>query len=170
MSHRHYVFTIPKALRGLLQRERQLLGILSRSAYEAVRKTFAAALGRKDVVPGFVAAIQTFGAYGPNFHPHLHAIVSEGAFSPQGEFLPIPSPDPTVIAEVFRREVLDGMVLKSNRFGFEPEIIAKLSRLNLNIYEVPVSYYGRTYAEGKKIGWRDGVRAFWCIFKYNLLK
>jgi len=71
--------------------------------------------------------------------------------------------------KVFRLEVLQQIRICENRFGFEPEITAKVSRLDVRIYEVPVSYYGRTYAEGKKIGWRDGFRALWCIFKYNFL-
>lgn len=62
--------------------------------------------------------------------------------------------------KVFRREVLEGMQLRSNRFGFEPEFTAKVARRRWRIYEVPISYSGRTYAEGKKIGWRDGVKAF----------
>jgi glycosyltransferase involved in cell wall biosynthesis len=72
--------------------------------------------------------------------------------------------------KVFRRDVIQKTRIEENRFGFEPEIVAKMARLNVRIYEVAISYYGRTYAEGKKIGWRDGVRAFWCIFKYNFLK
>lgn len=68
--------------------------------------------------------------------------------------------------KVFRREVLRGISIEENRFGFEPEITAKVARQGVRIYEVAVSYHGRTYAEGKKIGWRDGVRAIWCILKY----
>jgi len=84
--------------------------------------------------------------------------------------------------KVFTRQVLERLELKEDRFGIEPEIVAKLARMRLasgpaghagsarllRIYEVPVSYAGRTYAEGKKIGWKDGVRAIWCILKYNL--
>lgn len=69
--------------------------------------------------------------------------------------------------KVFRREVIQKIKIEENRFGFEPEITAKVAKLNVRIYEVAISYYGRTYAEGKKIGWRDGFRALWCIFKYN---
>jgi glycosyltransferase involved in cell wall biosynthesis len=72
--------------------------------------------------------------------------------------------------KVFRREVLQQIRLEEKRFGFEPEITAKVSKLGVRIYEVPISYHGRTYAEGKKINWKDGVRALWCIFKYNLLQ
>lgn|SRR5688572_18833904 len=72
--------------------------------------------------------------------------------------------------KVFRREVLHKIRLEEKRFGFEPEITAKVSKLGVRIYEVPISYHGRTYAEGKKINWKDGVRALWCIAKYNFLR
>jgi glycosyltransferase involved in cell wall biosynthesis len=72
--------------------------------------------------------------------------------------------------KVFRREVLQQIAIEENRFGFEPEIVAKVARLNVRVFEVPISYYGRTYAEGKKINWRDGVSALRCIVKYNLLR
>jgi glycosyltransferase involved in cell wall biosynthesis len=70
--------------------------------------------------------------------------------------------------KVFRKEVLQGIKLKSNRFGFEPEITAKISRGKWRIYEVPISYAGRTYEEGKKITWKDGVKALWCIFWFKI--
>jgi glycosyltransferase involved in cell wall biosynthesis len=69
--------------------------------------------------------------------------------------------------KTFRREILQKITIEENRFGFEPEITAKVARLRVRIYEVSISYYGRTYAEGKKIGWRDGFRALWCVLKYN---
>ena len=69
--------------------------------------------------------------------------------------------------KVFRREVLQGIRLESNRFGFEPEITAKIARGNWRVYEVPISYAGRTYEEGKKITWKDGVQALWCIILYR---
>ncbi len=72
--------------------------------------------------------------------------------------------------KVFRREVIQSIPIEENRFGFEPEITAKLARRNLRIFEVGISYYGRTYAEGKKIGWKDGIRAIYCILKYNLFR
>ena len=72
--------------------------------------------------------------------------------------------------KVFRREVLQKITVEENRFGFEPEITAKVAKLRVRIYEVGISYAGRTYEEGKKIGWRDGVRALWCIVKYNWLR
>ena len=72
--------------------------------------------------------------------------------------------------KLFRRDVLQRITLEENRFGFEPEITAKVAKLNVVIYEVGISYYGRTYAEGKKIGWRDGFRALWAIAKYNFFR
>ncbi len=70
--------------------------------------------------------------------------------------------------KVFRREVIQSVHLESDRFGFEPECTAKVARGNWRVYEVPVSYAGRTYAEGKKITWRDGLTTLWCILRYNL--
>ena len=72
--------------------------------------------------------------------------------------------------KVFRREVLTRIEIEEERFGFEPEITAKVAALGVRIYEVGISYHGRTYQEGKKIGWKDGVRAIWCILRYNLWK
>jgi glycosyltransferase involved in cell wall biosynthesis len=69
--------------------------------------------------------------------------------------------------KVFRREIIQSIQIEENRFGFEPEITAKVAKLNCRIFEVGISYYGRTYDEGKKIGWRDGVRAIYCIIKYS---
>ncbi len=71
--------------------------------------------------------------------------------------------------KAFRREIIQRIDLREERFGFEPEFTAKVARMGCRIYEVGISYSGRTYAEGKKIGWRDGLRALWCIVRYNLL-
>ncbi len=70
--------------------------------------------------------------------------------------------------KVFKREVLEKISIEENRFGFEPEITAKVAKLDVRIYEIGISYSGRTYKEGKKIGWKDGLRAIYCIIKYNL--
>lgn len=78
--------------------------------------------------------------------------------------------DMEVCYKVFKREIADRIVLEENRFGFEPEFTIKVSRLNPRIYEAGVSYYGRTYAEGKKITWKDGFRAIYVILKYGLFK
>jgi glycosyltransferase involved in cell wall biosynthesis len=75
--------------------------------------------------------------------------------------------DMEVCYKMFRKEVLEGITIRENRFGFEVEITAKVSRGEWHIYEVPISYYGRNYDEGKKITWKDGVHALWCILKYR---
>ena len=72
--------------------------------------------------------------------------------------------------KAFRREIIQSIELEENRFGFEPEITAKVAKLGVRVYEVGISYYGRTYAEGKKIGYKDGFRAIYCILKYNLFR
>jgi len=69
--------------------------------------------------------------------------------------------------KAFRREIIQSIKIEENRFGFEPEITAKVAKMGCRIYEVGISYYGRTYKEGKKIGWKDGVQAIYCILKYN---
>ena len=72
--------------------------------------------------------------------------------------------------KLFRREVIRQITIEENRFGFEPEVVAKVARLGVRIYEVPISYNGRTYAEGKKINWKDGISALRCIVQYGLLR
>ena len=72
--------------------------------------------------------------------------------------------------KAFRSEIIKKINLQENHFGFEPEVTAKVARLKVRIYEVSVSYYGRTYAEGKKIGWQDGFRALWCILKFGFFR
>lgn len=73
--------------------------------------------------------------------------------------------------KLFRRDIIQNINLKEKRFGFEPEVTAKIAKIkNIRIYEVGISYYGRTFDEGKKIGWKDGFRAIWCIIKYNMFQ
>jgi len=72
--------------------------------------------------------------------------------------------------KVFRREIIQAITIEEDRFGFEPEITAKVAAARCRVFEVGISYYGRTYEQGKKIGWKDGVRALWCIVKYNLFR
>jgi glycosyltransferase involved in cell wall biosynthesis len=72
--------------------------------------------------------------------------------------------------KVFRREIIQSITIEENRFGFEPEITAKVAKLGCRIYEIGISYSGRTYEEGKKIGWKDGLRALYCIVKYNVFR
>ncbi len=70
--------------------------------------------------------------------------------------------------KIFRREILQSIPIEEDRFGFEPEITVKIAKRHLRVYEVGISYWGRTYEEGKKIGWKDGYRALWCLLKYSL--
>jgi len=72
--------------------------------------------------------------------------------------------------KAFRREIIQGIAIEENRFGFEPEITAKIAKLRCRVYEVGISYHGRTYDEGKKVNWKDGVWALYCIFKYNIFR
>jgi hypothetical protein len=106
VPHRHWTFSIPRVLRGLFERERGLLGLLSQTAYASIVKTFQALLGRKDVRPGCVFSLQTHGAYGANFNPHCHGLVTDGAFSADGEYLPLPSLDASAVMQLFRRLLL----------------------------------------------------------------
>ena len=86
------------------------------------------------------------------------------------EFYNINLTDMETCYKAFRREIIQSIKIEEDRFGFEPEITAKVARLGCRIYEVGISYYGRTYAEGKKIGWKDGISAIRCIIKYNLFR
>ena len=106
IPHRHWTFLIPRVLRGLFERDRRLLGLRSRTAYASILKTFQASFGLTDVRPGCVIAIQTFAAYGANFNPHCHALVSDGVSSPEGQFLPLPSLDASAVMQVFERMLL----------------------------------------------------------------
>jgi len=141
VAHRHVVFTVPKALRGLFERERRLLGLLSRSAYESVRRTWATGFGERGAVPGMVASIQTFGSYA-NFHPHIHALVTNGVVTGEGEWLPLPEWTPGVIEEVFRRLVVRGLV-KAQRLSEEfREVLLGWERSGFSVYGEQVVWEG----------------------------
>jgi glycosyltransferase involved in cell wall biosynthesis len=120
--------------------------------------------GRADVV---------FGSRFAGGEPHRvlyfwHYVVNRFLTTLSNIFTNLNLTDMEVCYKVFRREVLQKIRIEENRFGVEPEITAKVAKLGCRIYEVGISYAGRTYGEGKKIGWRDGIRAIWCILKYNL--
>lgn len=101
---------------------------------------------------------------------YWHSVANRGLTTLSNMFTNLNLTDMEVGLKVFRREVLARITIEEDRFGFEPEITAKVARQRCRVFEVGVSYAGRTYAEGKKITWRDGVRALWCIVKYNVLK
>ena len=109
VPHRHVVFTVPKALRGLFERDRRLLGILARSAYDATRSIFQRDLDLRKALPGMVSSIQTFGSFA-NFHPHVHALLTKGLLERGGAFHPLAGVDTEAIEQRFRRLVLDRLV------------------------------------------------------------
>ena len=98
-----------------------------------------------------------------------HSIGNKMLTSMSNMFTNLNLSDMETCYKLFRTPIIQGIVLKEKRFGFEPEVTAKIARIpNIKIYEIGISYYGRTYAEGKKINWKDGFRALYCILKYNL--
>lgn len=109
---------------------------------------------------------------GGNAHRILfywHSIGNKFLTSLSNMFTNLNLTDMETCYKMFRTPIIQAIQLKEKRFGFEPEVTAKISRVpNIRIYEVGISYYGRTYKEGKKINWKDGFRAIWCIFKYNI--
>ena len=122
--------------------------------------------GRADAVFGS----RFKGAYAQRVLYYWHAVGNKFLTSLSNMATNINLSDLETCYKVFRRDVIQKIELEEDRFGFEPEVTAKIARLGLRIYEVAISYHGRTYAEGKKIGWQDGVHAIWCIVKYNFLK
>lgn len=120
--------------------------------------------GRADVVFG-----SRFGGHGEHRVLYFwHYIGNRFLTLLSNMFTDLNLTDMETCYKAFTREALQGIRINEKRFGFEPEITAKVARKKLRIYEVPISYYGRTYEEGKKINWKDGLRALWCILKYNL--
>lgn len=126
----------------------------------------------KPIVDGFADVV--FGSRFMGGKPHRvlffwHTIGNKFLTMLSNMFTNLNLTDMETCYKLFRADYLKGLDLKENRFGFEPEVTAKISRISkVRIYEVGISYYGRTYEEGKKIGWKDGFRAIWCITKYGL--
>ena len=128
----------------------------------------------KPILKGFADVV-----YGSRFmggKPHRilffwHSIGNKVLTTFSNMFTDLNLTDMETCYKLFRRDIIQRLQLEEKRFGFEPEVTAKISRIpDIRIYEVGISYYGRTYAEGKKIGWRDGFRAIYCILKYGMLK
>jgi glycosyltransferase involved in cell wall biosynthesis len=126
----------------------------------------------KPIESGFADVVYGSRFLGGNPHRILffwHSIGNKFLTFVSNMFTNLNLTDMETCYKLFRSEIIKKIELKENRFGFEPEVTAKISRFpGVRIYEVGISYYGRTYEEGKKIGWKDGVRAIWCILKYNL--
>ena len=124
------------------------------------------------VMKGFADVVYGSRFMGGNPHRILffwHSIGNRFLTRISNTFTNLNLTDMETCYKLFRADMIKGLELKENRFGFEPEVTAKISRVKgVRIYEVGISYYGRTYAEGKKIGWRDGFRAIYCILKYNV--
>jgi glycosyltransferase involved in cell wall biosynthesis len=126
----------------------------------------------RPICEGFADVV--FGSRFMGHHPHRilffwHSIGNKFLTQLSNAFNNLNLTDMETCYKLIRSDIAKGLDLKERRFGFEPEVTAKLARVkDVRIYEVGISYYGRTYAEGKKIGWRDGFRAIWCIVKYGL--
>ena len=126
----------------------------------------------KPILEGFADVV--FGSRFSGGNPHRilffwHSIGNKMLTFVSNMFCNLNLTDMETCYKLFKTDVIKSLALKEKRFGFEPEVTAKMSRVtNVRIYEIGISYYGRTYADGKKIGWRDGFRALWCILKYNL--
>lgn len=126
----------------------------------------------KPVLEGFADVV--FGSRFSGGNPHRilffwHSIGNKLLTFVSNMFSNLNLTDMETCYKLFRTEYIKSLHLKEKRFGFEPEVTAKISRIpGISIYEIGISYYGRTYAEGKKIGWRDGFRALWCILRYNI--
>lgn len=126
----------------------------------------------KPVIAGFADVV--FGSRFAGGEPHRilffwHTIGNKMLTFLSNMFTNLNLSDMETCYKLFKTSIIQNIKLKEKRFGFEPEVTAKISRVhNIRIYEVGISYYGRTYEEGKKIGWKDGFRAIWCILKYNI--
>ncbi len=126
----------------------------------------------KPVIDGFADVVYGSRFMGGNPHRILffwHTIGNKFLTFMSNMFTNLNLTDMETCYKLFDTKIIQSIKLKERRFGFEPEVTAKISRVpKIRIYEVGISYYGRTYEEGKKIGWKDGVRALWCILKYSL--
>ncbi len=126
----------------------------------------------KPILNGFADVV--FGSRFIGGKPHRilffwHSIGNKFLTSLSNMFTNLNLTDMETCYKLFRTDIIQNIILKEKRFGFEPEVTAKISKVpKIRIYEVGISYYGRTYEEGKKIGWKDAFRAMWCIFKYNV--
>lgn len=126
----------------------------------------------KPIVEGFADIVYGSRFMGGNPHRMLffwHSIGNKILTLLSNMFSNLNMSDIETCYKLFKADIIKGVKLKEKRFGFEPEVTAKIARIKkIRIYEVGISYYGRTYEEGKKIGWKDGFRTIWCIMKYNL--
>ena len=126
----------------------------------------------KPIIQGYADVVYGSRFMGGNPHRILffwHSIGNRFLTRLSNMFTNLNLTDMETCYKAFKREIIQSIEIKEDRFGFEPEVTAKVARQNLRVYEIGISYYGRTYSEGKKIGWKDGARAIYCILKYNIL-
>lgn len=128
----------------------------------------------KPVLKGFADVVYGSRFIGGNAHRILffwHTLGNKFLTFTSNMFTNLNLTDMETCYKLFKTDIIQKIELKEHRFGFEPEVTAKIARVkNIRIYEVGISYYGRTFDEGKKIGWKDGFRAIWCILKYNIFR
>ncbi len=146
VPHRHVVFTIPKALRGLIERERRLHGLMALAAWEVIRDALREAAVEPEGVPGMVVSLQTFGSFGINFQPHLHAIATEGVLTADGRFHPVIWPGKRDLEERFRRRFLD--------------LLRRAKRLSASFHETLLSWRksGFSVDATQRVGAGEGKR------------
>jgi len=135
--HRQYVFTIPKLLRQHFRFDRRLLGLLSSCAYAAVREMLQAACQDPRAVPGMVAAIHTYGDHIANWHPHCHAMVTDGVFLPEGSFLSLPAPDAQQLMLLFRHKLLQELLRLEKIYPATLEILDRFRHTGFSVYQSP---------------------------------
>jgi len=128
----------------------------------------------RPIIDGYADVVYGSRFMGSNPHRVLffwHSIGNKFLTFLSNAFTNLNLTDMETCYKLFKTDILKGLNLKEKRFGFEPEVTAKIAKIkNIRIYEIGISYYGRTYKEGKKINWKDGFRAIWCIIKYNVLR
>jgi glycosyltransferase involved in cell wall biosynthesis len=120
--------------------------------------------GKADVVFGS----RFMGGGEHRVHLFWHYVINRALTTISNIFTNLNLTDMEVGFKAFKTEIIKKVRLKENRFGFEPEVTAKIAKLKCHVYEVSISYFGRSYEEGKKIGWKDGISALWCIFRYGI--
>lgn len=135
VPHRQVVFTVPKLLRLHFRFDRRLLGVLSSCAWESVREMALAVAPDEGAVPALVASIQTFGDQGANWHPHVHAVVADGVFLPDGTFRPVPSPDPEKLMILFRHKVVKRLLALGKITETTVEILNKFRHSGFSVYQ-----------------------------------
>jgi hypothetical protein len=154
VPHRQFVFTIPKRLRLYCRYDRRLLGELCRAAAHTLITVYRAASGRPDAVPGMVGTIQTFGQL-IHWHPHIHALVTEGVFLPEGTFLPLPKLASEPFLKLWEQEVF-ALLLREGKIT--QEVVQNIQSWKHSGFSVDQPPARRAYAPEGACGWKPGIR------------